>query len=84
MSKVFAREIVEGLVPEEILIIKIKTGFNAPREIWFRNELKPLIMKSRKHIEKLNIYNLEKVDKMIKEHMPSEKNHMMFSIFISL
>lgn len=80
VSKYLVRKIMKGKMPDSIVDRKAKSGLNAPTDIWFRKDLKPILMVIRNSAElvKMNLYNLDVVDKMIKEHMLGEKNHMMF------
>lgn len=80
INKYLLRKVTEGLVPDEIRLRKSKQGFNAPGDLWFRGCLRPLLMRVRESetLERMKVYNLEEVDRVIEEHMSGKANHMMF------
>lgn len=43
-TKRILREAMKGILPEPIRTRKLKTGFNAPLQSWYRNELKTLLL----------------------------------------
>jgi asparagine synthase (glutamine-hydrolysing) len=43
-TKRILREAMKGILPEPIRIRKLKIGFNAPLQSWYRNELKTLLL----------------------------------------
>jgi asparagine synthase (glutamine-hydrolysing) len=43
-TKRILREAMKGILPEPIRNRKLKTGFNAPLQSWYRNELKTLLL----------------------------------------
>lgn len=43
-AKRILREAMKGILPENIRTRKLKTGFNAPLQSWYRNELKTLLL----------------------------------------
>lgn len=80
INKVLARKAVRGICADEILDRIDKSGFNAPFDIWIRNEMREFvfdIFSSQKFRER-GIYNYNIFMEHLNEHMSQKRSHMMF------
>ena len=79
LGKWLLREAMKGYLPEKVRVRKEKVGFNAPVDVWFRNEIRHEIetmIDSDAFVNK-HIYDRKVVRNYFQEHL-SNANHAMF------
>ena len=78
INKVLSRRALRGICANEILDRVEKSGFNAPFDIWLRgplNEFAMDVFRSKSFLER-GIYNNEKFQEVLNQHMNGGHNHM--------
>jgi asparagine synthase (glutamine-hydrolysing) len=80
ITKMLLRRAMKGILPDSSRLNPVKTGFNAPLDLWLRE--KKLNSDCRDLLESSPFRNLgwlkaDSVEKILKEHLEGEKNHMM-------
>lgn len=86
VTKILLREAMVGTLPESTRSRVKKTGWNAPAHLWFagQNQARLLDMVSSQRFRQRGIYNLSRVEALIREHAvlvsspEPRENHMMF------
>ncbi|MBN1823330.1 MAG: asparagine synthase (glutamine-hydrolyzing) [Endomicrobiales bacterium] len=75
-TKNILKKAVEDLLPKRI-INRSKHGFSVPINVWFRNELKPLISEylGKERLKKEGIFDADYVSRLVEEHMSRKKEH---------
>ena len=78
-NKYLYRKTFNNILPSKIVNRVAKSGFNAPFDLWSRNELKDFILDiySSNSFKQRGIYNYKNFMKLINQHMKSESNQMM-------
>lgn len=79
-NKALLREAMKGVLPDETLDNCIKKGWNAPFGDWikaFLSETVKTIIHNPSERQQ-EIYNLQKIDQLLTEHLSGNANHMMF------
>ena len=79
VNKVLYRKAFKKIVPSKIINRISKSGFNAPFDMWVRDELKEFVMDifTSNSFKKRGIYNYNNFMKLVNEHQKSKNNHMM-------
>ena len=80
-TKWLIRYSLKEYLPSEILWNKKHVGLNAPANIWFRNDLKPDLVKNINNLLKRKNFSILKINKLrgvLDEHFSEKKDHMMF------
>ena len=79
LSKSIARKAFKNTVHSGILEKRIKSGFNAPFDIWSRQNLRELILDifSSMSFRRRGIYNLKVFDDILENHFSKKANNMM-------
>lgn len=75
-GKHIEKQIAKEFLPVEV-IARRKSGFSVPVGIWFRNELKPLLLTylSDECIHKHEILDSKYVKKILREHLEEKRDH---------
>lgn len=80
VGKWILRESMKDILPETVRTRKDKAGFIAPADRWFRvtsrDQIRELINSDA--IEKLGIFDIDRLNQIFDEHLSGEKNHQMF------
>jgi asparagine synthase (glutamine-hydrolysing) len=79
-TKMILRRSTEGLLPDSTRLNPVKTGFNAPLDMWLRDP--KLASEVLNLIRTSPLYNLGFLspgapERIISEHLSGKKNHMM-------
>ncbi|MBI1923531.1 asparagine synthase (glutamine-hydrolyzing) [Candidatus Poribacteria bacterium] len=76
ISKYILKRSMNKFLPPALLS-RGKHGFTLPVDLWFRHELKPLAfdMLSGAGIEESGLFNVDYIEKILKEHLAERKNH---------
>lgn len=74
-TKSILREAMKGIVPETIRRRKLKTGFNAPLQSWFRKELKELLLDTvhEKSFKESPYFNGPAIQKFVEKRVAADK-----------
>lgn len=84
-TKYILKKALEKILPSSIIYRK-KKGFGIPIAVWFRNELKGLLLSqlNRGKIGKEGIFNPDCVDGLVGEHLSGKKNNrkQLFSLLM--
>jgi asparagine synthase (glutamine-hydrolysing) len=80
VTKMLLRRAMTGILPDSTRLNPVKTGFNAPLDLWLRD--KKLsgdcrdLLKSSKFLS-LGWISSDSIDKIFYEHLSGQSNHMM-------
>jgi len=79
VGKWILREAMKGILPEDVRTRKDKAGFIAPADEWFRTINKKQIFDiiNSDSFNSRNLFNINRVNEMFKEHVERKKNHQM-------
>lgn len=82
LTKYIHREVMKGVLPEEILNSALKLGFNTPTSQFFKKDnklnVKPLDVILSEKCLKRGLFNKEMLVTIINEHDSGKKNHTTF------
>jgi len=76
ITKYILKELMKDKLPQNIVYRK-KKGFGVPVSEWLKKDLKPLLldMLSRERITRQKIFNPDRVQKIIVEHLSGKRNN---------
>lgn len=79
LGKWVIREAMKGILPEDVRTRKDKAGFIAPADVWFRTVNRRQIqdMVHSESFAGAKLFDIPKVEAMIREHQEGAKNHQM-------
>jgi asparagine synthase (glutamine-hydrolysing) len=75
-TKYILKELMKDKLPEQIVNRK-KKGFAVPVAVWFKKELRPLLLDylDTETVKSEGIFNSFYTDKLVNEHLDGKRNH---------
>ncbi|MDR2455999.1 MAG: hypothetical protein LBE49_05325 [Deltaproteobacteria bacterium] len=80
VTKMLLRRAMKGILPDSARLNPVKTGFNAPLDLWLRDkklsgDCRDLLLSTK--FRSLGWINRTSINKIFDEHLSGQRNHMM-------